>query len=125
VVEKNAASTLFISSQIGREVEALVSQLGLDMNLLLNEIKWALGEERINRVTPHLDQFWEWSRQQDGLMEFWRFANSKLGVVLQPEEISDVWECIALTLSTRRRRAFTFEDYLMIGAFRAGVRFLW
>jgi hypothetical protein len=105
---------LVYSSQVGREVEALVSQLGLDMNLLLNEIKWALGEERINRVTPRLDQFWEWSRQPDGLMEFWRFANAKLGVALQPDEISDIWECIALTISTRRRRAFRFEDYLMI-----------
>ena len=101
-------------SQIGIEVEVLASQLGMDMNLLLHEIKWALGEERINRATPCIDQFWEWSRQHDGLMAFWRFANSQLGTVLPPEDVRDIWECIALTLGTRRRRAFTFQDYLMI-----------
>jgi hypothetical protein len=102
------------SSPVQPEVEILVSQLGLDMNFLLREIKWALGEERINRVTPRPDQFWEWSRQHDGLMQFWRFANSKLGVALHPDEVRDIWECICMTICTRRRRAFTFQDYLMI-----------
>ncbi len=47
-------------------------------------------------------------------MEFWRFANSKLQAALQPEEVRDIWDCIVLTIETRRRRAFTFQDYLMI-----------
>jgi HNH endonuclease len=105
---------LFLSSQAGREVEALASQLGMDMSLLLHEIRWALGEQRINRVTPSRDQFWEWSRERDGLTKFWCFANAELGVTLLPEEVSDLWECIALTINARKRRAFTFADYLMI-----------
>jgi len=98
-----------VRQPIQSEVEALVSQLGLDMNFLLHEIKWALGEERINRVTPRLDQFWEWSRQHDGLMQFWRFANSKLGTALEPDEVRDIWQCIDMTISTRKRRPFRFR----------------
>ena len=103
-----------LSTPVGREVEILVSQLGLDLNLLLHEIKWALGEERINCVTPKYEQFREWSRQRDGLYEFWKFANKKLGVVLKQDEIQDIWNCINITLSARRRRVFSFQDYLMI-----------
>ena len=110
----NRVSRESLSSPVQLDVGILVFQLGLDLNLLLHEIKWALGEERINRVTPRPDQFLEWSRQHDGLMQFWRFANSKLGVALQPDEVRDIWECICMTISTRRRRAFTFQDYLMI-----------
>src|SRR5258705_2685966 len=99
---------------VGLEVEILVSQLGLDLNLLLHEIKWALGEERINRVTPKDEQFRKWSRQREGLNEFWKFANEKLGAVIDQDEIRDIWNCIDSTLSASRRRAFTFQEYLMI-----------
>ena len=102
------------SIQVGLEVEVLVSQLGLDFNLLLHEIKWALGEERINRVTPKDEQFRKWSRQRDGLNEFWKFANERLRAVIDQDEIRDIWNCIDSTLSARRRRTFTFQDYLMI-----------
>ena len=103
-----------LSSLVGGDVDILVSQLGLDINLLLQEIKWALGEERINRVTPKYEQFREWSRQPDRLFEFWKFANETLGVILEQEDIQDIWNCINITLSARRRRVFTFQDYLMI-----------
>ncbi len=91
-----------------------MSQLGLDINLLMHEIKWALGEERINRLTPGYDQFREWTRQRDGLYQFWGFANRKLGVELRQDEVEDIWDCIHLTLSARRRKVLTFQDYLMI-----------
>ncbi len=97
-----------------QEVEILVSQLGLDFNILLHEIKWALGEQRINRVTPNYEQFREWSRQREGLYEFWKFANKTLSVEIDSDEIQDIWNCINITLSARRRKAFTFQDYLMI-----------
>ena len=103
-----------VSTPVGREVEILASQLRLDLNLLLHEMKWALGEERINRVTPKEEQFREWSRQRDGLYEFWRFANEILGVTIEQDDIQDIWNCINITLSERRRKAFSFQDYLMI-----------
>ena len=34
------------------EISALARQLRLDTSLVYKEIYWALGEERINRVTP-------------------------------------------------------------------------
>ena len=80
----------------------------------LHEIQWALGEERINRVTPTYDLFRKWDRQRDGLYEFWRFANSRLDASLSQEEVRDIWECVDLTLNARRRRQFSFADYLMI-----------
>jgi hypothetical protein len=102
------------STRIGKEVERLVFQLGLDLNLVLHEIQWSLGEERINYVTPTYEQFREWSRQRDGLYKFWSYANSKLKTELLPEEILDIWKCIDLTLNARKRRQFTFQEYLMI-----------
>jgi len=103
-----------LSTRIGKEVENLVLQLGLNLNLVLHEIQWSLGEERINRVTPSYEQFREWSRQRDGLYQFWNFANSKLNTELLQEEVLDIWKCIDLTLNARKRRAFTFQEYLMI-----------
>jgi len=103
-----------LPAQVGLDVEILVSQLGLDFSVLLHEIKWALGEERINRVTPKEDQFRRWSRQAEGLFEFWKFANERLSVPIDEDEIHDIWKCIDLTLSARKRKAFTFQDYLMI-----------
>jgi hypothetical protein len=100
--------------RVGRDIEILVSQLGLDFNFLLHEIKWALGEERINRVTPKIEQFLTWSRQPTGLYEFWKFANEQLGLPIDEDEIHDIWNCISLTLSAHRRRSFSFQDYLMI-----------
>ncbi len=102
------------STPVGQEVAVLVSQLGLDINLLLHEIKWALGEERINKLTPGFDLFREWSRQRDGLYRFWEFANKRLSVELSQEDVRDVWNCIGLTLGARRRKALTFQEYLMI-----------
>jgi hypothetical protein len=60
-------------------IRTLALQLRLDLGLLFQEIKWALGEERINRVTPTYDQFRIWSRERDGLNLFWEFANLQLG----------------------------------------------
>ena len=48
------------------EIKQLATQLGLDLNLFFHEIQWALGEERINRVTPTYEQFRDWTRQKDG-----------------------------------------------------------
>lgn len=95
-------------------VTALARQLSLDMSLLQQEVYWALGEERINRVLPSEQQFLEWKRGSDGLMQFWAFANERLGCELTQEEVHDIWECIDLTLRTHQRRQFQFQDYLMI-----------
>lgn len=96
------------------EIRSLALQLRLDLGLLFQEIKWALGEQRINRVTPAYDQFRLWSRERDGLNCFWEFANIQIGIELSPDEIHDIWACIELTLVARRRKAFSFQDYLMI-----------
>lgn len=102
------------SHTVAKEIERLAHQLQLDLGLLFYEIQWALGEERINRVTPTYDQFRTWSRQSDGLHAFWAFANQLLGVPLSQDEVHDIWACIELTLEARRRRPFAFQDYLMI-----------
>ena len=97
-----------------KEIEHIALQLGMDMELVFQEIKWALGEERINRVTPNYDQFQKWLRQRDGLIQFWHFANLQLEDELTQEEVHDLWECIDLTLNAKTRRAFSFQDYLMM-----------
>lgn len=86
----------------------------MDVSSVTLELYWALGEERINRVTPEPTQFHEWRRQKDGLFKFWGYANSKLAVPLSADEVHDIWDCIDLTLTKRVRRAFTFQDYLII-----------
>lgn len=96
------------------EISVLARQLRLDTSLVYREICWALGEERINQLTPAKDQFCEWKRSADGLTRFWSFANGKLGCQLQQEDIHDIWDCIDLTLRTSQRRPFSFQDYLMI-----------
>ena len=96
------------------EIRQLATQLGLDLNLFFHEIQWALGEERINRVTPTYEQFRDWTRQKDGLYQFWKYANGKLCVELTADEVQDIWNCIDLTLNARKRRSFTFQDYLMV-----------
>jgi hypothetical protein len=96
------------------QISAIAGQLKLDTSLLFSEILWALGEERINRVMPAPDQFREWRRQPEGLLEFWRFADRKLGASLQQDEIIDIWKCVDLTLTAKVRRTFAFDDYLMI-----------
>jgi hypothetical protein len=58
------------------QVTILAEQLHINLTLLFHEVHWALGEERINRVTPSYEQFRAWTRQQDGLDQFWTFANS-------------------------------------------------
>lgn len=98
------------------DISALAQQLGLDTSLLYREILWALGEERINRVTPTEAQFREWRRNNDGLMQFWSFANQLLGCTIDQEDAKDIWECINMTLHTHERQAFSFQDYLMIAA---------
>jgi hypothetical protein len=97
-----------------KEIRHLANQLDMGIDLVFQEIKWALGEERINRVTPTYEQFQEWFRQRDGLLQFWHFANMKLGSELTQEEAHDLWECIDLTLNAQKRRAFSFQDYLMV-----------
>ncbi len=96
------------------QISGLAAQLKLDTSLLFNEIFWALGEERINRVTPSVSQFKEWRRQPDGLLQFWHFANSTLATNLEQDEVHDIWMCIDLTLTSKTRRPFGFQDYLMI-----------
>jgi hypothetical protein len=104
-----------MNSALGKsEVITLAQQLGIDVNLLMQEIQWALGEERINRVTPPRDQFREWARRKDGLHQFWKYANDKIGVKLDAEEIQDIWECIDLTLTSRNRHSFSFQEYLIV-----------
>ena len=95
-------------------IEKLTTQLGLDPNLFLHEIHWILEEERINKITPTLEQFQDWNRQKDGLNQFWKYANSILCIELTAEEAQYIWNCIDLTLNTRQRKIFTFEDYLTI-----------
>jgi hypothetical protein len=99
---------------ISIEIKQLAAQLGLDLKLLMHEVYWALGEERINKVTPSYDEFQNWVRQKNGLLLFWQFANNKLGVELTPEEAQDIWECIELTLNARKRCSFAFQDYLVM-----------
>src|SRR5579884_1611795 len=96
------------------QISAITQQLRLDTSLLYQEIYWALGEERINKVMPSEQQFHEWRRCKDGLMQFWAFANERLGCELTQDEIHDIWDCIHLTLRTHERRTFIFQDYLMI-----------
>jgi hypothetical protein len=96
------------------EISGLASQLRLDLGLLFQEIKWALGEERINLVTPSYDQFRNWSRERDGLNRFWEYANLHVATPLSPDDVHDIWACIELTLGARQRKAFGFQDYLMI-----------
>lgn len=104
-----------MNSELARsEVMRLAKQLGLDLDLLFHEVYWALGEERINKVTPTYDCFRAWERQKDGLDRFWEFANSTLSIVLNADEVRDIWDCVDLTLSARKRRAFTFQDYLLL-----------
>src|SRR5258706_5439916 len=81
---------------VATEIERLALQLRIDVNLLSYEIRWALGEERINRVTPSYERFREWSRHREGLYDFWRFANIQLGAEISQDEILDIWACIAL-----------------------------
>jgi len=102
-------------------IETLASQLHIDQSLLYREIYWALGEERINRITPDAEQFRSWKQNRDGLAQFWAFANERLGCSLDQEEVRDIWECVDLTLRTHQRRAFNFQDYLMI-AVRSDTR---
>jgi len=47
-----------MSSGTGKaEIDQLVTQLSLDLGFLFHEIKWALGEERINRVPLLMTNF--------------------------------------------------------------------
>jgi hypothetical protein len=116
----------FAAELVSAEIERLAQQLGLDLGLLFHEVQWALGEERINKATPAYEDFRKWMRKKDGLHEFWRFANDKLSLALNPDEAVDIWECVDLTLNARKRHAFTFQDYLMIASHsvRAEMRVL-
>ena len=96
------------------EVVRLAGQLRLEVNLLFSELQWAIGEERINRVTPASNLFREWSRQPDGLMRFWRHANSTLGAQLTQDEVADIWSCVELTLDSKTRKPMAFQEYLMV-----------
>ena len=95
-------------------VSTLASQLNIDLTLLFHEVFWALGEERINKVTPSYEKFRAWTRRRDGLNQFWTFANTRLSGELAAEDVRDIWECIDLTLNARKRHAFSFQDYLIV-----------
>jgi hypothetical protein len=98
------------------EIQRLASQLKLEMALVFKEIQWALGEERIDRVTPDPAVFREWRREPIGMLEFWKHAEQMLGCALTQDEVADMWECIDLTLNRKVRRGLTFQEYLMIAA---------
>jgi hypothetical protein len=70
----------------------LHSSFGLTPHYFYKESFWALGEERINRVTPTEVQFREWKRNNDGLMQFWSIANQRLDCTLDQEDAHDIWE---------------------------------
>ena len=101
---------------VSSEIKRLAEQLHLDIGLLFKEIEWALGEQRINTVTPSADVFREWSRRTDGLYEFWKYARYMLNNELDQEEVRDLWDCIDLTLNKQSRKALTFQDYLIVAA---------
>ena len=84
------------------------------MDLLFKEVFWALGEERINRVTPTKDLFRKWCREPAGLMAFWGHAQVILHGDLTQEEVTDIWECIDLTLNSKVRKPMAFQEYLMV-----------
>lgn len=96
------------------EIERLAGQLHLDVTLVFKEIQWALGEERINRVTPSAEVFREWCRSQTGLMQCWKHTQITLQAEVSQEEIADIWACIDLTLNRKTRKALRFQEYLMI-----------
>ncbi len=96
------------------EVVALADQLHLEVNLLFKELQWAMGEERINRVTPGINIFRAWGRQPTGLMEFWKHAQTTLKSSLNQEEVADIWDCIDLTLNRKTRKPMAFQEYLMV-----------
>jgi HNH endonuclease len=102
------------SELVSTEIRRIAQQLGLELGLLFHEVQWALGEERINKLTPPYEDFRMWTRRKDGLHEFWKFANEKLHLELNADEALDIWECVDLTLNARKRHSFTFQDYLMI-----------
>lgn len=97
-------------------ISKLAEQLRLEMDIVYDELYWALGEERINRVTPSIEEFRAFQRCTDGLTQFWGYANNRLAFALGVEEARDIWECIDLTLNARKRRQLTFQDYLLIAA---------
>jgi len=51
-------------------IDRLATQLRLDMDIVYDELYWALGEERINRVTPSNEEFRAFKRRTDGLSHF-------------------------------------------------------
>lgn len=92
----------------------LLAQVGTDPGLLAHEIYWALGEVRITRVTPAVDQFLAWNRKPNGLMDFWAYACSKLNSTLEPEEVRDLWDCVDLTLNARKRKPLGWQECLVV-----------
>ncbi len=68
----------------------IAKQLGIDLNLLKHEILWALGEQRINFVTPSYEDFLSWKRKSNCLEIFWAYANSKLFQPIEPEDVLDI-----------------------------------
>ncbi|HQF12004.1 MAG TPA: HNH endonuclease signature motif containing protein [Paludibacteraceae bacterium] len=90
------------------------NQLGIDIELLKHEILWALGEQRINTVTPGIDDFMVWRKKPNCLELFWQYANSKLFQPIEPEEILDIWECISITLEKRKRKQLSWQEFLQL-----------
>lgn len=96
------------------EIVRMSHQIDHDLHVLNQEVVWAMGEERINQVTPSHVQFVEWQRSKVGLQEFWTYANRILREPLSMDDVQDVWKCIEMTLISRQRKPFAFSDYLSI-----------
>jgi hypothetical protein len=97
-----------------RAFRQLLDQVGVDAGLLAHEVYWALGEVRITRVTPTVDQFLIWKRKPDGLDDFWAHVRGRLNSDIQPEEVRDLWECVDLTLNARKRKPLGWQECLAL-----------
>ena len=97
-----------------RGFRRLLDQVSVDPELLAHEVYWALGEVRITRVTPTVDQFLAWKRERDGLADLWSYARKCLSSDIEPEEVRDLWDCVDLTLNARKRKALGWQECLVV-----------
>ena len=92
----------------------LLDQVGVDPGLLVHEVYWAMGEVRINRVTPTVDQFLVWKRRRDGLAVFGCHVRDCLKSEIDPEDVRDLWECVDLTLNAKKRKSMGWQECLVL-----------
>ena len=97
-----------------RHFRRLLDQVGVDPGLLAHEVYWALGEVRITRVTPTVDQFLIWRRERNGLADFWNHVRNCLNSEIDPEEVRDLWECVDLTLNAHKRKPMGWQECLVL-----------